>query len=99
MQIPIHRLYFGIFSHNIRLSILYFDVLFHLTSADHTPLRFYSLLLDNLTKQRYNIPNLGGVTIHMKTKRITMQDIADRLNISKNAVSLALNGKPELVTA
>lgn len=30
----------------------------------------------------------------MKTKKITMQDIADRLNISKNAVSLALNGKP-----
>lgn len=30
----------------------------------------------------------------MKTKKITMQDIAERLNISKNAVSLALNGKP-----
>jgi len=30
----------------------------------------------------------------MKTNKITMQDIADRLNISKNSVSLALNGKP-----
>ncbi len=30
----------------------------------------------------------------MKTQKITMQTIADRLNISKNAVSLALNGKP-----
>lgn len=28
------------------------------------------------------------------TKKITMQDIADRLNISKNAVSQALTGKP-----
>lgn len=27
-------------------------------------------------------------------KRISMQDIADRLQISKNAVSLALNDKP-----
>lgn len=27
-------------------------------------------------------------------KRVSMQDIADRLQISKNAVSLALNGKP-----
>ena len=30
----------------------------------------------------------------MKQRKVTMQDIADRLNISKNAVSLALNGKP-----
>lgn len=29
-----------------------------------------------------------------KTKRVSMQDIADRLQISKNAVSLALNNKP-----
>ena len=28
------------------------------------------------------------------SKRVSMQDIADRLQISKNAVSLALNGKP-----
>lgn len=30
----------------------------------------------------------------MKNKKISMQDIADRLQISKNAVSLALSGKP-----
>jgi LacI family transcriptional regulator len=30
-------------------------------------------------------------------KKVTMQDIADRLNISKNSVSQALTGKPGLV--
>ncbi len=30
----------------------------------------------------------------MKSKKITMQHIADQLNISKNSVSQALTGKP-----
>ena len=29
--------------------------------------------------------------------KTSMQDIADELNISKNAVSLALNGKPGIL--